>query len=172
MTKPNSIIQLTKPDALPLSLENVKLYLKITHKHDDDLLNMLISSVASKCEIYTGLSLISKDFRLEYKNPINQLHIPLRPLQRVESIRFSRKLETEEISPKYYSVSQDSVTIHVFLSGQIYLYCSCGFGDSHDYIPQELKLIMTNHVSDLYETRRYQSNFNMDAYNDFRFFKI
>lgn len=172
MVKPNSIIQITKSDEATLSIESVKSYLKITHKHDDDLLKMLIASVASKCEIYTGLSLITKDFRLEYTAQNNKFHIPLRPLQKIHSIRSSNRYQTDEIPIKYYSICQDYVIMHTLLSGQIYIYCSCGFGESEKDIPQEIKLAMTMHVADLYETRGYQSNFNMEAYNDFRLFKI
>jgi len=52
------------PDDLPVSLEDMRLYLRVDHSADDTLIASLIRTAASLCETYTGLALIERAYTL------------------------------------------------------------------------------------------------------------
>ena len=52
------------PGAEPLTLEEVKLHLRITHDHEDTLLTSLIMTARMICEADTGLALITRGYSL------------------------------------------------------------------------------------------------------------
>jgi uncharacterized phiE125 gp8 family phage protein len=173
--RPNTLIQVSKPNTIPLELKTVKQYLKITHKHDDELLNMLIFAVSSKCEAYTGLSLINKDWRAQYLSYARELHLPVRPLLRVNDLKVVHKSSGSSmiISPTLYRFADDHLFMLVNLPhGKLNVYFTAGFGEKASDIPASLRMTMINHVADLYETRGLKSNFTMDEYDDYRLYKI
>jgi|GEM_PF-6701068 len=172
--RPNSIIQATKPEATPLELSEAKRYLKITHNHDDELLTSLIFAVGCKCETYTGLSLINKDWRAQYINPCHKLYIPIRPLQVVTMVNVPQSSGPSiRLSNNMFQLLGEHVLIKAtMLMDKINIHFTAGFGDTSEDIPADLKIVMLEHLADLYETRGNKSNFTMDGYNEFRPFKI
>lgn len=72
-----------------LSLEEVKLYLKIDHEWEDDLLKLLIKSAVKKCENYTNKVLIHQQWCVVYEK-INSIHLVLRINSSVRSVRNCR----------------------------------------------------------------------------------
>lgn len=58
------LIETAPPGAEPLTLEEVKLHLRITHDHEDTLLTSLIMTARMICEADTGLALITRAYSL------------------------------------------------------------------------------------------------------------
>lgn len=58
------LIETAPPGAEPLTLEEVKLHLRITHDHEDTLLISLIMTARMICEADTGLALITRGYSL------------------------------------------------------------------------------------------------------------
>lgn len=159
---------------MPVALTEIKQYLKINHDHDDELLKSLVFAVARRCESYTGLSLITSDWRAHYEEFCRELHIPIRPLQKVTSIKVIHDFGSITTVPdSLYNTKEDSISFKgVIPLGRVHIYFVAGFGDGGDDIPYDLKMVMLEHLSDLYENRGNRSTFTMDGYNDFRLFKI
>ena len=59
-----NLVITTPPAAEPLTLEEAKAHLRITHDADDDAINALISAAREMCESYTGLALITRGYSL------------------------------------------------------------------------------------------------------------
>jgi len=65
MTRPAyHLIETAPPGAEPVTLEEVKLHLRITHDHEDALLASLIMTARLICEADTGLALITRGYSL------------------------------------------------------------------------------------------------------------
>ena len=58
------LIEAAPPGAEPLTLEEVKLHVRITHDHEDTLLTSLIMTARMICEADTGLALITRSYSL------------------------------------------------------------------------------------------------------------
>jgi len=58
------LIETASPGAEPVTLEEVKLHLRITHDHEDTLLSSLIMTARLICEADTGLALITRAYSL------------------------------------------------------------------------------------------------------------
>lgn len=58
------LIETAAPGAEPLTLEEVKLHLRVTHDADDPLLTSLIMTARMICEADTGLALIRRHYSL------------------------------------------------------------------------------------------------------------
>lgn len=58
------LIETAPPGAEPLTLEEVKLHLRLTHDHEDTLLTSLIMTARMICEADTGLALITRGYSL------------------------------------------------------------------------------------------------------------
>lgn len=59
-----NLIETTPPEAEPLTLEEAKAHLRITHDADDDVINALIRAARGMCENDTGLALITRGYSL------------------------------------------------------------------------------------------------------------
>jgi len=58
------LIETAPPGAEPLTLEDTKLHLRLTHDADDNLLTSLIMTARMICEADTGLALVTRGYSL------------------------------------------------------------------------------------------------------------
>lgn len=61
----------TPPTLLPLTLEETKLYCKVSHTIEDDLITGLIKSAASSAETYARISIAPQSWRFTFRMPRN-----------------------------------------------------------------------------------------------------
>ncbi len=155
-------------DALPLTVAEVKLYLRVSNTADDALIEELIETASLCCESYTRRVLITKTFRT-YRDCWLRPYIELRksPLQSIESVKYydtENVLQTLDASnyyttdePDYYSkilYTQDATLPSLYKRLQaIEIEFKAGYGDTADDIPADLKLAMKQHIAMMYENR-------------------
>lgn len=58
------LVETSPPATEPLTLEETKLHLRVTHDAEDDLISGLIAAARQMCEQATGLALIERDYSL------------------------------------------------------------------------------------------------------------
>lgn len=58
------LVETTPPASEPLTLAEVKTYLRVDHSNDDSLVTGMISAARQLCEGYTGRSLITRSYSL------------------------------------------------------------------------------------------------------------
>lgn len=58
------LVETAPPGAEPLTLEETRLHLRISHDADDSLINGLIATARMLCEQATGMALINRDYSL------------------------------------------------------------------------------------------------------------
>jgi len=96
---------LKRPATLPLSLENVKSFLKVTTSTQDDLIKTLINSVANYAESFMSIELITKQFRTFRDNLYFPIELRKSKLVQIDSIKY---LDTDKVlqtfaDTNYYS---------------------------------------------------------------------
>ncbi|MBI1215678.1 MAG: hypothetical protein GC185_07660 [Alphaproteobacteria bacterium] len=101
------LVETTAPAAEPLTLDEVKLHLRVSTDTDDALISTLIAAARMMCESYTGLALISRQCSLyldcwpaetgrgpRYRSAPGAIKIPLPPLSAVAAINIYDENDT------------------------------------------------------------------------------
>ena len=142
----------------PLSLAEVKTYLRIASDHEDDLLRTLISSSRASVENITGRALLKQRWVMQLTPPYPPsfplvknkkgdltVSLPLPPLLSVDSV----KAEKKEVPHK---VEEDKVVLSSLLWGQeLFIDFWAGYGETAASLPPDLKMAVLMGVRFLYE---------------------
>ncbi len=160
-----NLIITTPPEAEPLTLEETKEHLRITHDADDDALNALIRVAREMCEGYTSLALITRGCSLFLDGwHKDVIELPLPPLQTVSGITIYDAAEAGAAFPSAsYAVDARGVPARVMLTaspplpglpmGGIEIAFTTGFGDAPEDVPSSLREGMKRLVAHLYLNR-------------------
>jgi uncharacterized phiE125 gp8 family phage protein len=80
---------ITPPAAEPITLTEAKAHLRVDHTDDDVLISALIQASRVYCEQFTGRAFITQTWEEVIDIfPVNEIMIPLPPLQSVTSIKY------------------------------------------------------------------------------------
>ena len=131
------------PETEPLSLEDVKLFLKVDTDADDSFINSLIISARTYAEGYLNRRLITQtlDEILDYW-PLFPHLLRQGPFRSLESIRYYDEYQAEGL---WDAVLRDMAAVRI-------TYVS-GFGSSPDEIPRPILDAMMIYVAHLYRNR-------------------
>jgi uncharacterized phiE125 gp8 family phage protein len=96
---------LKRPATLPLSLTEVKAFLKVTTSTEDDLISTMINSVVNYAESYTHIEFITKQFRTFRDCFYFPIEIRKSKLVQIDSIKYfdENKILQTFSSSNYYS---------------------------------------------------------------------
>lgn len=151
---------LSIPTTLPVSLQEVKDYLKIDHTEEDALLKGLIEAASGLVEQETGRSLLTRTWQLhslgvDLPDGSLRLSLPFPPLQSVITVRSVDPLA--RILPKErYTVEGErplpSLKIHSFGETFEVVY-KAGYGEQKTDIPPPLRQAILLLVAEMYEQR-------------------
>lgn len=152
---------LVPPVVEPLTLDEVKVYLRVDSNHEDALLDGLIKTARCMIEDYTGLALITQTCRVwvgvyeKYqdwvnlpKAPFQDLILPPMILQgglstRIQGYRIDRSRPQARL---FFSSFMDTeLTMEIDYR--------CGYGDAPESVPDPLRQAMLLLIADLYENR-------------------
>ena len=160
-----NIVITDPPESEPLTLEDAKAHLRVTHDGDDETISQLVAAARGICEGYTGLALITRGISLymdAWEKDIAPLPQP--PLQSVSAIKVYDASGVPDIfPPTSYAVDAHSrpgrvkMTCAPPLPGQkmsgIEIAYAAGFGDAPEDIPSALKEGMKKIIAYLYLNR-------------------
>jgi uncharacterized phiE125 gp8 family phage protein len=167
------------PASLPVSLDDVKSWLKVTGAASDALITMMIESATEYAELATGRWLISRTaetyrdyfpslFNAEgYYRELPAWEIKRSPLQSIEGITYFFAGAEQSVDSSVYYNSLESDFSHV-LSAQgssgfpaldenrmqnITVTFIAGYGDTSSEIPSWAKSAIASHVSAMWSNR-------------------
>lgn len=151
------LILYTPPASEPVSLDEVKLYLRLDGNEQDGLLSQLIVSVRQAAEKYLKRSLITQSWLLAFDNcaPTTVL-LPKGPVQSVTSVKIVARDGGETIlatTGYYLNAGREKLVFDTPPVGHIVevLYVT-GFGAPAD-VPESVKQGMLSHIADLFDRR-------------------
>lgn len=158
-----------------VSLDEVKLYLKIDHDFEDDLLRLFINAAIKKCEQYTEKALIKQDWTAVYeKSHCNHINLPITPVIKVLKILGEDYHgNSKAYSGELYRVKENRVDFFVIpMCYRLSITFTCGYADSSNDIPEELKSLLLEHIGHMYEYRSSNVSYNMEKYKNFRGIRV
>ncbi|WP_275789817.1 head-tail connector protein [Pararhizobium gei] len=160
-----TITELTPPPGEPLTLAETKAHLRIDGTAEDDLLTALIGTVRTHLERETGLSLLTRSFRLYLDDwPASRvIQIAKGPVQTIESVKvYGTDGMPSDIDVSGFVLDGEARPARLGLPqhpapGQaingIEIDFSAGFGPTGADVPDTLKRAMLLHAALLYEFR-------------------
>jgi uncharacterized phiE125 gp8 family phage protein len=154
---------ITPPVELPVTLDEVKNYIKVDFTDDDDLINRLIKAVTMYAQLYTGLSFITQTLDIYFTNTgCNELpygpHQSIVAVSRVNYDGTEVILTDEEYSYSgflYYSLHcgySFKLSSPWYDVNKMRATVIAGFGDASQ-VPDGIKVAILKEVAELYENR-------------------
>lgn len=113
-----TLVQVQKPAAPAVSLEEAKLHLRVEHDVEDSLIKRIVAAATERAEEIQARAFVTQTFRLGLPRfPRGRiLRLPRPPLQSIESIRYLDSAGTEQEFPAgAYRVDTDAVPGRVIL---------------------------------------------------------
>lgn len=151
-------LRTVSPSLEPLALQETKLYLRVEHDDEDDLIEQLIVAAREAAEAHTGLSLITQTWQLSIADSVScNVSLPHGPVQSVSSVVLTDRdgNETPLAAAAYrLNAARDGLTlVSAQLAWRIVITYVAGFGAAADDVPASLKQGMLAHIGALYERR-------------------
>lgn len=154
--------RITAPATEPISLAQVKLFLRIEHDEEDSLLALFITAAREAAEEVLGKSLITQSQRLYVPCPKNTLlALPRGPVQSIQTVA----VEDEEgnlttLDSDTYRLHEGRGLLqlyHIVLGPTLVVTYVAGFGDTGEEVPSIIRQGLFNHIAAFYETRETQT---------------
>ena len=155
-----SLSLLSGPQFEPLSLSDVKNWLKVTDSSDDALLQSLISSARLAVEAATGRLLISQQWRLtlDLWPGVGTLDSPLTPVRSIARIRVMDAAGAyKDVSAALFALDAGDDRTRIYWGaslpspgvpkGGIQIDLVAGYGDTPDATPAPLRLAMQHLIA-------------------------
>lgn len=153
--------RITAPAVEPISLSQVRLFLRIEHNEEDTLLGMFITSAREAAETALGRSLITQSQRLYVPCVKSTLiALPRGPVQSIQTVA----VEQEDGST--VTLDSDTYRLHTGRGllqlnspvriGTLAVTYVAGYGDTAEEVPSIIRQGMLNHVAAFYESRETQ----------------
>jgi uncharacterized phiE125 gp8 family phage protein len=145
--------QVASPQGLPLSLPEIKQYLRIDHDFDDALLTTLAKAATEQFEQYTGMALMPQIWRFIYEDEYRvRVLMPITPVLNIEKVEAgSGRLEL--VNPSRYRLEGDELVFDTFTRrGTFAVECRCGYRDANS-VPDDIKQGLLSNIAFSYENR-------------------
>ena len=155
-------------------LEEVKNYLRISHKYDDNLIQSLIESATEAAENFTGLSINQRQIECKIQNTKSDFTLRYLPILRVEEVFVIKKGRKDKITDKFGYVNITANRIYLnddHVDQDIEIEYIAG----HKQIPRTISHGILMHVASMYENSENGTNLNSqirDLYLPYRIIKI
>lgn len=164
-----TIITITPPASEPISLAEAKLFLRVDHAAEDDLIAMLISAAREAVEAGIGRALITRRIResldIWVREAAQGAVLGLGPVSSVVAVRLLAdngsqsvldedryRLEGNRDRPRLVFASGVPATLRQI--GGIEIEYDCGYADEAGDLPVALRLATLQIVASLYELRQ------------------
>ena len=155
-------------------LEEVKNYLRISHKYDDNLIQSLIESATEAAENFTGLSINQRRIECKIQNAKSNFTLRYLPILSVEEVFLVKKEQKDKITNKFGYANTTTNRIHLnddYVDQDIEIEYIAG----HKKIARTISHGILMHVASMYEHSENGTNLNSqirDLYLPYRIVKI
>jgi len=164
-------------NSLPLKLDEVKDFLKITGDDEDKILKRLVKSVVDSFESYTGKVLLTRNMVMQLQNFTSSVLIfPVQPVREVNSVKLVNYYGHESVfDPEYYELNEHTSILHFRhnpLSHRIVIDFDAGMGNNSDDLDEDIKIALLKHVAFLYINRGRGLDYSLNHYRKFKILTI
>jgi len=144
----------TPPTIEPVTLEEVKLHLRVDGTEEDSLISALITAARQKAEEYTKRAFITQSWELALDSVSGKVYLPRPPVQAINEVILDGEIVSTE---NYALVGQDVFCAKIPLNavnpaGLVIRYAS-GYGNTATDVPQAVRQAILMLVAHLYEAR-------------------
>jgi uncharacterized phiE125 gp8 family phage protein len=152
-----ALTRVSAPVSEPLTLAEVKLYLRVDGSSEDSLLTDLIVSARMIAEHWLKRSLISQSWKLAFDEYIADcVSLSMGPVNSISSVAIvNRDGSTQTVSSSVYylNAAKNMLSFDSSLIGfRIEVTYSTGYGDATT-VPKPIKHGMLSHIAAMYENR-------------------
>lgn len=143
----------------PLTLTEVKNFLRVDIITDDDLITRIIKTAIKQCELYTGKTLITKTYKYSFYNSIIQaVKLLYAPIQSISSVKVvnEENSETTINSSVYFIDTIGGILNFKTVPANFYrldITYIAGYGSNATDVPEELKQAMLIHIARMYDDK-------------------
>lgn len=155
------------PAVEPVSLAEAKLYLRVEHSADDDLITDIIFAARNAAEKYTRKSFITQIWKLAFDDNVSaDVAIPYGPVQSITSVTsIARDGTTTEVDDAIYflNTAKDTLCFDQEVTGhQVEIVYLSGYGDA-TAVPADIKQALLMHIASLYDLREIGGGMPVNA---------
>ena len=167
--KPASFSRVSDPETEPVTLDEVKVHLRLDSDLDDDYLSSLIKAAREWAEDFTGRVFITQTWRAKYGSwPSDRVFVlPAPPVQSVESITYVDADDADiEVDSDLYNLELNQTPALVQMTqaagaptlsrnrvSSIVVELTCGYGDEAVTTPERVKSAMKLTIAHWYFNR-------------------
>jgi len=156
------LVRTSPPATEPLSLSDVKSFLRIDGSAEDAVLNLLIATARILAEELTGHALITQSWKIAYDTNVPEcvplVYLPVQSITAVTSINEAEESTTIAASSYTLNAARDALIFESIPSGRrIEILYESGYGDAASDVPADIRQAMLVHVAHLYEHRDSQT---------------
>lgn len=174
--KINYLNCINKHENAAITLDATKSYLKVTNDKDDFNILTIIDSVESIVQSHTGIALIDQEVDFLAVNLCNKnINLPIHNLSCLLSIiAFDINGNYKKLTAKEYHVDSSGKFISLSNISNVHaikVHYIAGVTNERPIDPQ-LKLIILSHIAYCYENRTNPSSFSMQAYSNFKKYRL
>jgi uncharacterized phiE125 gp8 family phage protein len=146
------------PTTEPLTLSEVKGYLKVDGSDDDTLITNLISTARQNAEKYLKASLINQSWKISYNTYCPSIvKLTMGPVQSITSVSAVGRDESSTLinSNAYYlsSGNQKLIFDANIISHRVEIIYLAGYGNIASDVPSPIKQGMLTHILAMYDGR-------------------
>jgi uncharacterized phiE125 gp8 family phage protein len=152
---------ISKPHKELITLREAKLYLRVMHDREDELISSMIQAVRVAAENYLSKSLAMREWQLIITGDLPQkLQLLHGPVVEIKQAHVVLVHETQRLSLQHYHLDLDGETLHLsqyLMAEQVVVNFSAGYGDEN--LPESIKQAMLIHLAHLYDGRGDECSF-------------
>ncbi len=171
------LLQSVAPVTEPLTLAEVKEYLRVTNTEEDTYITSLIGVAREAAEWFVRKSLITQSWMLSYDDySPTEVILPRGPVQSVDEVKIVSRsgIETIVDSTTYYlNAGKETLVFDATPVGHIVqIYYTAGYGNSASSVPKDIRQGMLIHIAQLYEKRGEDNSLTSESIRLYKPFKV
>lgn len=161
---PSSTYKQTAKETVDVvTLDEVKLWMRVTHSKEDELIKSLIKSAVTSAENVMGRDILTttwQNFRDDFTNQV--LELEKAKFQSVESVEYLSNGTYTTLATTEYTVREGGIygviceltaPTHDDKCNAVRITFKTGFGDDNTSVPEPIKTAIKEHVTFMYQNR-------------------
>lgn len=165
-----SVERITEPETLPVTLDEAKEHLRVTHDEEDLLIDRLIRAATEDAETFQGRSYITRTLRLyldRFPGAAGVIYLPMPPAASVETVTYRNHSGGEHVieADRYVmdlarspgriapAPGHSWPAVSLLPVGAVSVTYRAGYGDGPEAVPDAIRQAILLTVGHLYENR-------------------
>ncbi|BET28642.1 hypothetical protein wCauATS_08440 [Wolbachia pipientis] len=166
-----SVQRKSKPESFPVTLEEVKSFLRIENNQDDKLISDLIFMATDYAEWHMEKSLVKQTWQVSYEDYVSRrIYLSYGPVSKIVLATAMMSKNQEKRTLKYYF--SDVGGYVEFFNCLNAIRVDVVYEAGYDNVPEQIKLGIMRHVSALYKNRESEVSSHLSevkkVYSPFR----